>query len=341
LAHFDRPTVTIDRTAMPHPHERLHRQPPQVLLFDPITWIHDWSYDEERTALAALGVDLVIPPDREVRDRYLSEADVVVVSSIDRLTAAHVERLEHCVGILCYSAGVDAVDTEAAGRAKIAVTNIRAGTADVADHAMTLLLAAWRKLPAMISEARAGRWDLEQHPEFRATPRLGGSTLGVFGAGPIGRAVAVRARAFDLRTIATYRRPEVAEPDLPHVPLDRLVAESDALILTASLNPSTSGIVDRRLLAGARPGLVLVNVGRGALIVERDLADALDAGIVAAAALDVRNPEPPDPADDVLTGRSDVIQTPHVAGVSVEALSSLHRLAANEIESLLRQGGLL
>ena len=333
--------MTVDRTDMPHSHDSLRQQPPQVLLFDPITWIHDWSYEEERTALAALGADLVIPPDRETRDRDLAEADVVVVSSIDRLTAAHVERLQHCVGILCYSAGMDAVDVEAAGRANIAVTNIRAGTADVADHAMTLLLAAWRRLPAMISEARAGRWDLEQHPEFRAIPRLGGSTLGILGAGPIGRAVAARARAFGLRTIATYRRPEAAEPDLPHVPLDRLVAESGALVLTASLNPSTRGIVDRRLLAGARSGLILVNVGRGALIVERDLADALDAGIVAVAALDVRDPEPPDPDDDVLTGRSDVIQTPHSAGVSAEALSSLHRLAAVEIEGLLRQGGRL
>ncbi|HJR90999.1 MAG TPA: NAD(P)-dependent oxidoreductase [Acidimicrobiia bacterium] len=314
-------------------------RPPQVLLFDPITWIHDWSYEEERTALAAVGAELVNPADRAERDRLLADADVVVVSSIDRLTAAHIDQLERCVGVLCYSAGMDAVDLEATGRAKIAVTNIRAGTADVADHAMTLLLAAWRRLPVMIAEARAGRWDLEQHPEFRSISRLGGSTLGIFGAGPIGRAVADRARSFGMLTIATYRRPEIAEQDLPHVPLDRLMAEADALVLTASLNQSTRGIVDRHLLAGARPGMVLVNVGRGALVVERDLADALDAGIVAVAALDVRDPEPPDPDDDVLTGRPDVIQTPHSAGVSAEALSSLHRLAAEEIEGLLRRGG--
>ena len=324
---------------MPESNDSLRRRPPQVLLFDPITWIHDWSYEEERIALGTLGVDLVIPSDRQAVDRYLAEADVVVVSSIDQLTAAHIARLQRCVGILCYSAGMDAVDVEAAGRANIAVTNIRAGTADVADHAMTLLLTAWRRLPAMISEARAGRWDLEQHPGFRTIRRLDGSTLGILGAGPIGRAVASRARGFGMRTIATYRRPEVAEPDLPHLPLDRLVAESDALVLAASLNPTTRGIVDGRLLAGARPGLVLINVGRGALIVERDLADALDAGIVAAAALDVRDPEPPDPDNDVLTGRPDVIQTPHTGGLSAEAIGSLHRLAAEAIEGLLRQGG--
>jgi D-3-phosphoglycerate dehydrogenase / 2-oxoglutarate reductase len=326
---------------MPHQPLSAAEKHLKVLLFDPITWIHDWSYEEEREALTPVGAELVIPVDRDERDRRLGEADVVVVSSIDRLTASHVDQLERCVGILCYSAGMDAVDVEAAGRRGIAVTNIRAGTADVADHAMTLLLAAWRRLPTMMSEARAARWDLEQHPEFRTIPRLEGSTLGILGAGAIGQAVAVRARGFGLRTIATYRRPDAADPDLPHVPLDDLVAQSHALVLTASLNPSTQGIVDHRLLGHARPGLIVVNVGRGGLIVERDLADALDAGIVAAAALDVRDPEPPDPDDDVLGGRADVIQTPHSAGVSAEALSSLHRLAAEGIEDLLRRGGRL
>lgn len=326
---------------MTHSREPDPDRRPQVLLFDPINWIQNWSYDEELDALASLGVDLVIPADRGSRDAGLPEADVVVVSSIDRLSASHIDGLKRCVGILCYSAGMDAVDVEAANRAGIAVTNIRAATDDVADHALALLLAAWRRLPSMVSEAEAGRWDLEQHPEFRSISRLRGSTLGVFGAGAIGRAVAMRARAFGMHTIATYRRPGGAEPDLPHVPLEQLIAESDGLVLTASLNPTTQGIVNRQVLTGAKPGLIVVNVGRGGLIVERDLADALDAGIVAAAALDVRDPEPPDPNNDLLTGRSDVIVTPHTAGVSVEALSSLHRLAAEGIESLLRQGGRL
>lgn len=313
----------------------------RVLFFDPIDWIHDWSYQEEDTILAPLGVELVIPSDRDHRDRCLPDADVVVVSSIDQLTAEHVDRLDRCVGILCYSAGMDAVDVEAATRAGIAVDNIRAGTEDVADHAMTLLLAAWRRLSPMIAEAKAGRWDLEQHPEFRNIPRLAGSTLGIFGPGAIGQAVAARARSFGMRTVATYRRPEAAEQDLPHVPLERLAAESHAIVLTASLNETTAGIIDRQFFDSARSGLILVNVGRGGLIVEPDLAAALDAGIVAVAALDVRDPEPPDPELDNLIGRPNVLVTPHTAGVSYEALSSLHRLAAEGIESLLRNGGRL
>lgn len=321
-----------------------NRQPDarlRVLLFDPIDWIQEWSYEEERAILSPLGVDLVSPSDRQERDRCLPDADVVVVSSIDQLTAEHVDLLDRCVGILCYSAGMDAVDVAAANKAGIAVDNIRAGTADVADHAMTLLLAAWRHLLPMIAVVKAGHWDLEEHPEFRDIPRLAGSTLGIFGPGAIGQTVAFRARAFGMRTVATYRRPETAEPDLPHVPLDRLAAESDAIVLTASLNDQTRGAIDWDFLSSARPGLVLVNVGRGGLIVEKDLAAALDAGIVAAAALDVRDPEPPNPGDDILIGRPNVLVTPHAAGVSSEALSSLHRLAAEGIETLLRDGGRL
>ncbi|MDH3250633.1 MAG: hypothetical protein OEQ47_16820 [Acidimicrobiia bacterium] len=326
----------MSRQDEPQPDHR-----PQVLYFDPIEWIHPWSYDEEVESLSALGVDVVIPEDRGARDRYLSDADVVVVSSVDRIEAAHIQQLERCVGILCYSAGMDAVDVEAANRAGIVVTNIRAGTADVADHAMTLLLAAWRRLPLMMAAADAERWDLGQTPELQSIPRLEGKTLGIFGAGAIGRAVAARARGFGMSTIATYRRPEVAEPDLPHVPIEKLFSASSAVVLAASLNPMTEGIIDRRILANARKGLILVNVGRGALVVEDDLAEALDAGTLAAVALDVRNPEPPVPENDVLAGRTNVIQTPHMAGVSVEALSSLHPLAVEGVVQLLRDGGRL
>jgi len=319
----------------------MNHSPSRVLLFDPITWIDDWSYDEERAALSRLGVELVIPADRAQRDLLLGVADVVVVSSIDRLTTVDINRLERCVGILCYSAGMDAVDLDAAARAGIPVANVRAGTADVADHAMTLLLAAWRMLPVMTDAADTHRWDLADHPEFRSIPRLEGSTVGIFGAGAVGRAVADRVRVFGMQPIATYRRPEAAQPDLPHVPVERLFSDSDALVLTASLTPTSLGVVNRRTLAHSRPGSILVNVGRGGLIVEEDLVWALETGLVRAAALDVRDPEPPDPAADPLTGRPDVIQTPHVAGVSAAALSSLHRLAAEGMEALLRQGGRL
>lgn len=311
-----------------------------VLLFDPITWVDDWSYEVEAEGLAKLGVELVIPPDRATRDELLAKSHIVVVSSVDDLTASHIDKLEVGVGILCYSAGMDAVDLDAAARAGIPVRNIRSGTVDVADHAMTLLLAAWRRLPAMTGAAAAGEWDLSLHPEWKAIPRIEGRRLGIFGPGAIGSALASRARAFGLTTVATYRRPDQAEADLPHVPLDELFATCDAVVLTASLNPSTAGVIDKEVLTKAK-GIVLVNVGRGGLIVESDLAAALDAGNVSFAALDVRHPEPPEPSIDVLSGRPDVMTTPHMAGVTADALESLHYIAVDEITSLLTDAGLI
>lgn len=311
---------------------------PRVLFFDPVDWVQEWSYDIERKLLEPLGVEVLVPSDRDERDHHLPDADVVVVSSVDDLTADHIESLQHCVGILCYSAGTDAVDVEAATNAGIPVRNLHAATGDVADHAMALLLAAWRMLPHMMAEAEAGRWALELHPEYRDIPRLEGSTLGIFGAGHIGRAVASRGRAFGMKTVATYRRPDQATETLPHLPLEELLPTTDAIVLAAALNDSTKGAINESTLALAKRGLVLVNVGRGGLIVETDLHHALESGIVRAAALDVRDPEPPDPATDQLTSHPNVIGTPHTGGVSSEAFISIHKHAAAEIEELLRNG---
>lgn len=312
---------------------------PIVVLFDPVTWTGDWSYDTERATLENAGATLVVPDSRAERDAALPDADVVVVSSIEQLASEHIGRLRRCVGILCYSAGKDAVDLTAAEDAGIPVTNVQSGTADVADHAIALLLAAWRMIPAMTAAADSYSWDLSEHPEISSIRRMDGTTLGIFGAGAIGHAVAHRARAFGMRTIGTYRRPETADDDLlPHVAIEDLFAQSDAVVLTASLTPSSTGIINADILSHARPGMVLVNVSRGALVVESDLVAALDDGTIRVAALDVRDPEPPDPETDRLTGRSDVIQTPHWAGVTVDALENLHRLAAEKIIGLLREG---
>lgn len=314
---------------------------PTVVLFDPVTWTGDWSYDTERSTLENAGATLVVPDNRAERDAALPDADVLVVSSIEQLTAEHIGRLRRCVGILCYSAGKDAVDLTAAEDAGIPVANVQSGTADVADHAIALLLASWRKIPEMTAAASSYSWDLNAHPRISSIRRLDGKTLGIFGAGAIGHAVAHRARAFGMRTIATYHRPEGADDLLPHVPVEDLFAQADAVVLTASLTPSSTGIINARILSHARPGMVLVNVGRGALVIESDLVAALDDGTIRAAALDVRDPEPPDPATDQLTGRPDVIQTPHWAGVTIDALEDLHRLAAEKTIGLLREGGRL
>jgi D-3-phosphoglycerate dehydrogenase len=172
--------------------------------------------------------------------------------------------------------------------------------------------------------------------------RLRGAVLGIVGPGRIGRAVAHRGRAFGMRTIATYHHPpQVPDAELPHHELADLFRQADVVVLAAALTPESRQMVDADVLATAKRGVIIVNVARGALIDEDALADALDAGVVGAAALDVRASEPPDPANDRLSGRPDVLQTPHVGGASDGSVADLHRLAAGEAIALLEAAGRL
>jgi phosphoglycerate dehydrogenase-like enzyme len=312
---------------------------PQVVVLDPIRSI-EWSYEVERRLLAARGVDLVVPTDGDARAEQLAACDVIVSSGRIPITADFVSRLTPGTAILCYSAGRDAVDERAAAAAGIRVSSVHPATDDVADHAFALLLAAVRQVVPLSAAADAGEWSYARHPEIYEIPRLGGAVLGVVGAGRIGRAVAHRARAFGMTTIATYHHPPTV-PDalLPHHDLVELFALADFVVLTAALTPDTRGIIDADVLRKAKPGLVLVNVARGALIDEDALADALDAGAVGAAALDVRAAEPPDPSVDRLSGRRNVLQTPHVGAATARLTADLHRLAAAEAIALLEAAG--
>jgi D-3-phosphoglycerate dehydrogenase len=314
---------------------------PRVVVLDPIREV-PWDYDLERTLLEPAGVELVIPADDAEAEEAARRADVVILSGLRRLEAPLIGQLRRAVGILCYSVGMDKVDQEAARAAGIVVRNVPGYcTDDVADHALALLLAAWRRLPGLSARAAAHDWAIHADPDLAALRRMRGRTLGVVGAGRIGRAVAERARGFGMRTIAADPLVLDASPDLPVLPFEDVLAASDALVLCASLTPSTRGLIGREALARVRPGLVLVNVARGGLVDEVALAEALRDGRVAWAALDVRDPEPPRPEADPLRGLPNVLQTPHVGGASQEASADLHRMAAEICLELLATAGRL
>ncbi len=318
-------------------------QRPLVTFLDPLSWDHGWEYSIEASAMAAHGVDLVIPGDPSERDELLRRADIVVSSSIVPVTADLIAGWPRCVGIVCYSAGRDAVDETAAQAAGIDVRSLHANATEVADHAMALLLAAERLIVPMTQTAAAGQWDLISTPQIWEMRRLEELVLGIVGVGHAGRAVAKRARGFGYDVIGTYHRPPATpEPgQVPHVPLDELFRQSDAVVICASLTDDSHGMINGDVLAGAKPGMILVNVGRGPIIDEGALVDALDAGTIRTAALDVRESEPPDPATDRLTGRPDVIQTPHIAGVSGGVRRELQTAAAATMVALLRKAGRL
>ena len=314
---------------------------PRVVVLDPIRSI-GWSYDVERELLAERGVQLIVPAEDDESAAVAATADVVVSSGRIPVTADVIAGLTSGAAILCYSAGRDAVDEQAAAAAGIPVASLHPATDDVADHAIALMLGAVRMLVPLSQAAARGDWAYAGHLEIFEMRRLRGAVLGVVGAGRIGRAVARRARAFGMTTIATYHHPPVvSDAELPHHDLAELFGLADVVVLAAALTPESRNLVDAEILATAKPGLVLVNVARGALIDEDALADALDAGTVSAAALDVRVSEPPDPAADRLSGRPNVLQTPHVGGASDGLVADLHRLAAREAIALLEAAGRL
>jgi D-3-phosphoglycerate dehydrogenase / 2-oxoglutarate reductase len=311
---------------------------PRVVVFDPIPG--GWSFASDAEVLGGRSVDLVVPPDEAAADAAIRTADAIIVTGVRRLDAARIKTLERCVGILCYSIGMDKVDGPAAAAAGIPVRNVPDYCTDeVSDHALTLLLAAQRRLLPIANATAAGEWPLRDRGQLAAIRRLRGQTLGIAGAGRTGSLVARKARGFGFRTIA--HDPFVTDPgdpDLELVRFDELLQRADAIVICAALTPGAPPLISRDALQQVRPGLILVNVARGGHIDENALAEALQDGRVAVAALDVRATEPPSQPDP-LAGLANVIQTPHVAASSREAAEDLHRLAAQYVLGLLEDAG--
>jgi len=187
----------------------------------------------------------------------------------------------------------------------------------LADHGFGLLLMLTRQLAAAY---RLGPDGWNHRPELRRKEfELTGLTMGLFGFGGTGRAMARRARAFGMECLALDREPVPSSPEVPHVlppeALPELLAASDVLSICCPLTRETRGRFDASAFAGMKHGAYLVNVTRGEVMVEEDLVDALESGQVAGAALDVA-PREPLPPDSALWRLENVVMSPHTAGAS-------------------------
>ncbi len=195
---------------------------------------------------------------------------------------------------------------------------------------MALLLAMARRIPANDRLIKEGGWDRSLVMPVR------GMTLGLVGMGRIGRAVAVRAKAFRMDLVA-FDTVLDAEFDrrwgIRRLSLDELLGCSDAVSLHLPLNDATRGMVNRDFLNRMRPGSFLINTARGGLIVEADLREALISGHLAGAGLDVLNHEPPEPGNP-LVGLPNVVLCPHIAGTDLESMREMAEMAAASIVEL-------
>ncbi len=307
---------------------------PLVLIYDPIRDV-PWDYEVERELLHAAGVDLVIPAQALASEDLLARSDVVVVSGEFPIEAMN--QLERCVGLLCYSVGMDNIDHSAAQERGIPVTNI-AGycTDEVSDHALALLLASQRRLIPFAVEADSGNWDVYHRDEMTQIRRLRGQVAGIIGVGRIGTQVAHKVAAFGMQVLGYDPFLDPKQVDfLDLVGLDELLERSDVVVLCSALVESSRNLINAQRLGQMKPGATLVNVARGGLVDELALAAALRSGHLGGAALDVRAHEPPDGTDDPLRGAPNLLQTQHLGALSRESRVDLHVFAAQRIVELL------
>lgn len=245
---------------------------------------------------------------RDQADPHLPEAEVLLTWAVPD---SWVERAPRLRWVHVTSAGVDHLLDGALWRSDVLITNSRGIHATaVAEHVLGWMLMFARNLHRHLEHQRHHRWQREEGGQ------LAGSTVGVLGLGAVGQEVARLCKACGTRVVGMRRRPD----PVPHV--DRVVGReglrevlevSDYVVLTLPLVPATRGLLGREQLGWMKPGAVLVNVGRGGLVDEEALADALRAGRLRGAALDTFATEPL-PADSPLWDLPNVLVSPHVAG---------------------------
>lgn len=289
----------------------------------------DLSWDAVRSLGECTVYDRTATAD-EVVERATG-AEIVLTNKV-MITDDVMERLSalRYVGVL--ATGYNVVDIEAARRRGIVVTNIPAySTASVAQMVFAHLLNITNSVARYSAEI--GRW-----PESRdfcyydgGLTELAGKTLGIVGLGNTGMATARIALAFGMKVIAmTSKTADVLPDGIVPVDRDRLMAEADVISLHCPLTESTREIINARTIALMRPGVIVINTGRGPLVAEADVADALRSGRIAAYAADVLSSEPPS-ADNPLLNVERAYITPHIAWATVEARRRLMAIAAQNI----------
>jgi phosphoglycerate dehydrogenase-like enzyme len=272
------------------------------------------------------------------RIEKLRDADVVIVAAtpFTRKLIAAAPKLEfvHHQGVGYH----DTIDTEALAERRIPVAITPGGTTvGVAEHTVMLILAMLRRLPFADAELRRGRFHINT---LRPVSReLRGRTVGLLGIGRIGRAVAQRLQPFEVRLI--YSDVVFLPPDaekrlgVERRSFEALLTEADIISLHVPLTATTRDIIDDAALARMRPGAFLVNTSRGGLVDEAALVSALQRGRLAGAALDVFNPEPPQPGN-LLYAMPNVVLTPHVAAGTRDAFMEKMRFIFANLQRFWR-----
>lgn len=253
------------------------------------------------------------------------------------LSAETLKQLPHLKYVGVLATGYNVVDVDAARQLGITVTNIPAySTMSVAQNVFAMLLALTNRAEHYATEFSQGAWSRSVDFCYANTPllELAGKSFGIVGYGNIGKAVGHIAEAFGMKVCVYSSKPAEALPGVVKMDLDSLFSECDVVSLHCPLTPATAGLVDARRLQSMKRSAILINTGRGPLIDEAALAEALRHGTIAGACLDVLSQEPPAP-DNPLIGAPNLIVTPHISWATLEARTRLMRIAAANLRAFL------
>lgn len=269
--------------------------------------------------LRASGADVkvVTAAERPRLPELVAEVDALVVRSATKVTRALLEAALKLRVVGRAGVGVDNVDVEAATERGVLVVNApNANLVSATEHTFALLLSLARSTPAADASMKRGEWDRKTFVGVE----LQGKTLGIVGLGRIGQRVASRARAFEMRVVASdpFLEPEQAQRlGVELLALDDLMAVSDVVTLHTPFTKATKNLIDARRLALMKPAALFINCGRGGLVDEDALLAALEAGKIAGAGLDVYEEEPTQ--RHALTAHRKVVATPHIGAQTKEA----------------------
>ena len=288
-------------------------------------------------AAAGLAVDHRPGMDAQELLRVIPEYDALIVRSGTAVTADVLAVADKLRVIGRAGIGVDNIDLPSATQHGVIVMNTPEGNAiTTAEHAIALMTSLARQIPQATASMKSGQW---QKSRFKGK-ELFGQVLGVVGLGNIGSIVADRARGLRMRVIAydpivSDERAQRLGVDL--VSLDELFQQADVITLHVPLTRENKGLIGPEQFARMKPGVLLVNAARGGIVDEAALLQAIEAGVVAGAALDVFETEPP-PADQPLLARDEVIATPHLGAATEQAQLNVAIAIAEQVRDYLVDG---
>ena len=276
--------------------------------------------------------------DKEQLAAIIGDYDGLAVRSATKVTSKILERASRLKVIGRAGIGVDNIDIAAATARGVIVMNTPFGNSiTTAEHAVSLMLALARQIPAADASTQAGKWEKNRFMGVEIT----GKTLGIIGCGNIGTIVADRAHGLKMKVIAydPFLSPERASDlGVEKVDLNELLRRSDFITLHAPLTERTKNIIDARALSHVKPGVRIINCARGGLVDEVALRGALDSGRVAGAAFDVFTEEPA--TDNPLFGHPNVVCTPHLGAATSEAQENVALQIAEQMSEYLLRGAI-